>query len=179
MRNFIFKTVSDTIKYNKTIGITVLITGMLLIGFYKFTFNKLEYLSVIGRVENIRMGYYLTERTSTFEVKKEFIDREGLEITLNDKLFYVDDNEKGKWNEIFQKVKIGDTIQMFYYHFADRNLNNVHGLETKNEKIVTTEERNRPMKYILAVMSFLLTTALLFLIILIKKRRDFVRLSSK
>lgn len=179
MRNFIFKTVSDTIKYNKTIGITALITGMLLIGFYEITFNRQAYQSIIGRVENIRMGYHLTERTFTFEVKKEFVDREGLEITLNNKLFYVDDNEKGKWNEIFQKVKIGDTIHVIYRYFSDNNMNNIYGLETKNEKILIPEERARPLKYIRISMAFLIVTALLFVFILIKKRRDFVRLSSK
>lgn len=174
MRHFILKTVSDPIKYNKAIGVIVLITGVLLIGFYRITFNRQEYQSVIGRVENIKMGYHLTERTFTFEVRKEFVDREGLEITLNNKLFYVDDNEKDKWSEIFQKVKIGDTIHVIYRYFSDNNMNNIYGLETKDEKILTTEERSRPLKYIRIGTVFLIVTTLLFLLILIKKRRDFV-----
>lgn len=175
MKNFINKIISDTIKYNKALGIIVMIIGMLLIGFNILIFNKREYLSDFGKVEDIKMGYYLTERTSRFKVRKEFIDREGLEITLNNKLFYVDDNEKDKWDEIFQKVKIGDNIHVIYRYFSDNNMNNIYGLNTKNENILSVEERNRPMKYILTFMSILLIIAILSMLTLIKKRISYNR----
>lgn len=179
MRDFFLKTVSDSIKYNKALGVIVLIIFMLLLVFYKITFKKQEYQRLTGRVENIKMGYYLTERTSTVELEKEFVNRKGLEITLNNTYFYVDDNEKDKWSEIFQKVKINDTINIIYRHFVDNNMNNVYGLETKDEEILTTEERSRPLKYIQISIIFLIVTSLLFLFTLIKKRRGFVNLKSK
>jgi len=165
----------DRIRYNNWLGIIVIIQIFSLIGLYKFTFNKLEYKSIEGSVDSIKMGKYPTKKTSIIQFKEEYNYAEGIEIKLNEKEFYVDLNEKEKWGIILKKIKNGDFIRIYYYHFADRNLNNIHGLETKNEKILKVEERNKPIKYVLASLLFILIVSTIFLIFIVKKRIDFIK----
>ncbi len=152
----------------------VLILFMLILGFYQFMFNKLEYHSLVGQVQDIKMGFYLHKRTSTFEIEKRFVKKSGIEIGINNSLFYIDNNEKDKWSKILQKVRKGDTIRIFYYHFQDRNLNNIHGLETKTDKIMTVEERNAPLKYLVGSMILFFVLSSIFLTTLMIRRKQFL-----
>jgi hypothetical protein len=130
--------------------------------------NKVE-----GEVQSIEKSQVSRKNNTTFDIKQRYHSEEVIDIHIDGISYSIETNFKSRWNEVLDKVNVGDRILIMYVSTDEGN--RIRQLETESTIILNPKELKQSFlkfKIILTCLSIVLFS---YILVLFFKRKSYVK----
>lgn len=127
---------------------------------------------VEGEVQIIEKGQVLRKNNTTFEIEQQYHYDDVIYIIVDAIPYTVETNFRHRWNEVLEKVKVGDKVSIIY---AISEGNRIRQLEKGTLTILDANELKQSFGKFRLVLIILSITLFAYILILFFKRRSYVK----
>lgn len=127
---------------------------------------------VEGEVQIIEKGQISRKNNTSFEIEQQYHYDDVIYIVLDAIPYTVETNFRHRWDEVLEKVKVGDKVSIIY---ATSEGNRIRQLEKGTLTILDSNELKQSFVKFRLVLIILSITLLSYILILFFKRRSYAK----